>query len=171
MRKGESMNNMDYIEKVNKRFGRKCTERCLNCLYFWLQYNSLQFHNSTQNFFEQYALTDLKIEKRDGIYYGSYQSLEENLIKYCRQIYALPPSSQNEKELVRGTTDFINGCFDNNVKERLKLAIDLAAQATKSDNPQMSIAFDGIGLIYADNLIEVVNKVISMIDTAQKANE
>lgn len=165
------MNNMDYIEKVNKRFGRKCTERCLNCLYFWLQYNSLQFHNNTQNFFEQCTMTDLKIETRDGIYYGSYQSLEEKLLKYCRQIYVLPSSFQNGNELEQRTTVFPNGCFDNNVKERLKLAIDLAAQATKSDNPQMSIVFDGIGLIYADNLIEAVNKVISMIDTAQKANE
>ncbi len=42
---------MDYINKVNKRFGGGHTQRCLECPYFWLRYNSLNCNINTQNFF------------------------------------------------------------------------------------------------------------------------
>ena len=163
--------NMDYIKKVNERFGQNHSEKCLKCPYFWLRYNSLQYNVNTQNFFSQYKLDDLNIENKNGAYVGCYKVLEDKIVEYYRKIYMLKYSAQNIKDVKRGILDSFTNDYENRVKEMLKSAIDIAARATKKNNPQVSIIFDGIGLIYADNLAEAIDKVFSMLDTAQKANE
>lgn len=165
------MYNMDYIKKVNERFGGTHTEKCLKCPYFWLRYNSLQYNLNTSNFFKQYNLADLKIEDKNGKYVGSYKALEDKIIGYYRKTYMLQDPAQNRNDLKQGIQDSFADDYENKAKEMLKSAIDLAAHATQENNPQLSILFEGIGLIYADNLVEAVDKVISMLDTAMKANE
>lgn len=165
------MNNMDYIKKVNERFGGTHTEKCLKCPYFWLRYNSLQYNTNTQNFFEQYKLADLKVENTDGAYVGSYKVLEDKIIEHYRKTYMLQDPARNRNDLKQEILDSFTDEYENKTKEMLKSVIDMAAQATQENNPQLSILFEGIGLIYADNLVEAVDKVISMLDTAMKANE
>ncbi len=165
------MDYMDHINKVNERFGGRHTQKCLECPYFWLRYNSLQYSKNTQNFFELYELADLKIVNKNEVYVGDYQALEEKIMEFCRKIYMLQYPAQNSNNLKQEILDSFSSYYEKKLKEMLKTAIDMAAHATKKGNPQLSIVFDGIGLIYADNLVEAVDKVISMLDTARKANE
>lgn len=163
------MNNTYYINKVNSRFKRTSTEKCLKCPYFWLQYNSLKYAYNTQNFFGQYTLLDLGIKVNYGIYVGSYDVLESKLINYCRNTYTLISPIQTVDNLKVEYLSSSDDYYVRKVKEVLKHALDVAAQATERDNPEISIVFDGMGLILADDLTEAVDKVISMLDTAEKA--
>lgn len=165
------MYDMDCINRVNKRFAGRHTQRCLECPYFWLRYNSLNYNINTQNFFAQYQLADLKIENKNEVYVGSYKELENKIIEYYRKTCMLQYSTQNSNDLEQGALAFSTGNYENKVKEMLKTSIDMAAHAAKKNNHQLSILLDGIGLVYADDLVEAVDKVISMLDTALKAYE
>ncbi len=102
---------------------------------------------------------------------GSYQVLEDKIIEYYRKTCMMQYPVQNINDSEQGTFDASIGDYENKAREMLKTAIDMAAHATKKNNPQLSIVFDGIGLIYADNLVEAIDKVLSMLDTALKANK
>lgn len=61
-----------------------------------------------------------------------------------------------------------NDTYEKNIKEIFKTAIDIAAEVTKDKSPQISIVFDGLGLVLADNVREAVRKVISILDKARR---
>lgn len=54
--------------------------------------------------------------------------------------------------------------YEKIIKEIFKTAIDIAAEVTKDKNPLVSIMLDEIGLVLADDIIEAVRKVISILD-------
>lgn len=56
--------------------------------------------------------------------------------------------------------------YEKHIKDIFKKAIDIAAEVTKDRNPQLSIMFDGIGLILADDVNEAIKKVFSILDKA-----
>ena len=157
---------MDYIKIVNERFGERYGNKCLECPYFWFRYNSIHCNINTQKFFTQYKLADLKIENINGTYVGSYKVLEDKVVDYYKTVYMFGYQIRNSYDSKLTTIDD----YENMAKEMLKSAIDVAAHVTETDNPQLSIMFDGIGLLYADNLVEAVDKVLSMVDTILKSN-
>lgn len=61
-----------------------------------------------------------------------------------------------------------NDTYEKNIEEIFKTAIDIAAEVTKDKSPQISIVFDGLGLVLADNVREAVRKVISILDKARR---
>lgn len=61
-----------------------------------------------------------------------------------------------------------NDTYEKNIEEIFKTAIDIAAEVTKDKSPQVSIVFDGLGLVLADNVREAVRKVISILDKARR---
>lgn len=54
------------------------------------------------------------------------------------------------------------------IRELFKQMLDVAAKETEDKNPEMSIMFEGIGLVLADDYVEAVNKIFSMLKTATK---
>lgn len=57
---------------------------------------------------------------------------------------------------------------ENSIKEVKRIFKDLleaAAKSTKYENPELSIMFDEIGFILAEDYLEVVKKIFSVIDT------
>lgn len=46
--------------------------------------------------------------------------------------------------------------------------LDIAAKATEEENPEISIMFNGIGLVLASDYVEAVSKIFSMLKTAIK---
>lgn len=161
------MSDVNCLQKVNERFKRYCTEKCLSCPYFQLQYHSLNKKDNTQKFFEQNVLIHMGIEQKNGSYHGDYRAFEYRVIYYCRNTYVeLFHDLQKQN-----SQDLSSNNYEDDVKKILKATLDVAARATKIKNPELSIMFDGIGLILADELVEAVDKVISMLDTAMKAKE
>jgi len=56
------------------------------------------------------------------------------------------------------------------IRELFKQMLDIAAKATEEKNPEMSIMFDGIGLVRASDYVEAVSKIFSMFKTAIKSD-
>lgn len=52
-----------------------------------------------------------------------------------------------------------------NLCEQFKRLLDVAARATEDQEPVLSIAFDGMGLILASDYLEAIHKALSMIKT------
>lgn len=60
------------------------------------------------------------------------------------------------------------------IREEFTHLLDVAAKATEDTNPEVSIMFDGIGLILASGYLEAVHKILSMFSKYGKiinANE
>lgn len=58
-----------------------------------------------------------------------------------------------------------------NFRHAFRMAADAAAFSSKQDNPIVSIAFDGMGLLTAGNLFEAAKSAISIIDTAMQLSK
>lgn len=56
------------------------------------------------------------------------------------------------------------------IRELFKQMLDIAARATEEKNPEMSIMFDGIGLVLASDYAEAVSKIFSMMKTTIKSD-
>lgn len=52
--------------------------------------------------------------------------------------------------------------------KQFKDFLEVAANATENKNPELSIMFDGIGLILASDFLEVISKVFSIMKTVKK---
>ena len=56
------------------------------------------------------------------------------------------------------------------IREIFKQMLDIAAKTTEEKSPEMSIMFDGIGLVLASDYVETVSKIFSMLKTAIKSD-
>lgn len=54
------------------------------------------------------------------------------------------------------------------IRDRFKKLLESAAKATEENDPEVSIVFDGIGLVLASDYLEAVHKILSMINTYNK---
>ena len=54
------------------------------------------------------------------------------------------------------------------IRELFKQMLDIAAKATEEKKPEMSIMFDGIGLVLAFDYVEAVSKIFSTLKIAIK---
>ena len=52
--------------------------------------------------------------------------------------------------------------------KQFKDFLEVVANATENKNPELSIIFDGIGLILAADFLEVISKVFSIMKTIKK---
>ena len=141
-------------------------QRCKNCplnsCCFLRRVPLRKYNELTQNFIINIPKSAYRYSSVENKWFADYREVQNYLLNYydiysCRvvenQNYAMTPSAQKEsdKELI---------------KKQFKNFLDVAAKATENENPQLSIMFDGIGLIMASDYIEAVNKVFSMMKTA-----
>ena len=54
------------------------------------------------------------------------------------------------------------------IRDRFKKLLESVAKLTEKTAPEMSIVFDGIGLVLASDYLEAVHKILSMINTYNK---
>lgn len=86
------------------------------------------------------------------------------MVEYCRINYPwrMPINMEVDDRQVVYISDVYT--YEKYIKDIFKKAIDIAAEVTKDRNPQLSIMFDGIGLVLADDVNEAVKKVFSILD-------
>lgn len=84
-------------------------------------------------------------------WHSSYPAFENNYANHWIRNYNLP-RSQYEKQC----------------RASFKAAVDTAAHVTENTDPIASIIFDSVGLMTADNLLDAVAKLLSLIYKAQK---
>ena len=85
------------------------------------------------------------------VWQASYPTFENNYTNYWGGQY---PMHQRQLE--------------EQYRQNFKNAIDAAAKMSENSNPVVSIVFDGIGVMTADNLFEAAVKAVSIIDKASK---
>lgn len=114
-----------------------------------------------QNFVINIPRSAFAYQSHTGQWHAKYQKIQEQIVEYydlnnCRLIGndAHYLSIVNQKESDR-----------QKIRELFKQYIDLAAKATEDKNPEVSIMFDGIGLILASDYLETVGKIFSMLKT------
>lgn len=100
----------------------------------------------------------------NGLCHTKYERLQNYLIEYCRDNY--PWRMPIYMEVDNGQVVYISDAYtyEKHIKDIFKRAIDIAAEVTKDRNPQLSIMFDGIGFVLADDVNEAVKKVFSILD-------
>lgn len=99
-----------------------------------------------------------------GLCYTRYEWLQDYLLEYCRKNYPWKSPIYMESSSGQAVLISDSNSYEKIIKEIFKTAIDIAAEVTKDKNPQVSIMLDGIGLVLADDIIEAVRKVISILD-------
>lgn len=84
-------------------------------------------------------------------WHSSYSALENNYANHWVNNYNLPKQQ-----------------YEQQCRANFKAAVDTAAHVTENTAPIASIVFDSIGLMTADNLLDAVAKILSLIYKAQK---
>lgn len=94
-------------------------------------------------------------------WFAKHQEIQERIVQYydennCRlsgnEAYYLTIEAQQDSDRQR-------------IKELFKNYLDIAAKATEEKNPEMSIMFEGIGLVLASDYLDAVGKIFSMLKT------
>lgn len=100
----------------------------------------------------------------NGICHTRYEWLQDYLVEYCGNNYPWHMPIYMEVEYRQAAYISYTYTYEKHIKDIFKKAIDIAAEVTKDRNTQLSIMFDEIGLVLADEVNEAVKKVFSILD-------
>lgn len=119
-----------------------------------------------QNFVISVPNTIFTYQEPTRQWHANYQAIQEQIVQYydannCRLsdnvVHYLTIEAQKESDRQK-------------IRELFKQYLDMAAKATEDKNPELSIMFDGIGLVLAADYLEIVSKIFSMFKTLGKIN-
>ncbi len=119
-----------------------------------------------QNFVIGMPQSAFKYQPQTRQWHANYQAIQEQIVQYydsnnCRlsdtAAHYLTIEAQKESDRQK-------------IRELFKQYLDMAAKATEDKNPEISIMFDGIGLVLASDYLEVVSKIFSIFKTLGKIN-
>ena len=154
--------NEVYIRQLDLQLCNGCRYRQL-C---FLHRVPLQFyHPIIQNFTINLIGKGFYLQDYDQRWHANYIDIQNQIIEYynshnCRllenKIYALANEELQKRD-------------EQRIKEEFKWLLDVAAKSTRKKAPQLSIIFDGIGLILAADYFEAINKVFAMFDILQES--
>lgn len=153
-----------------------CMRNCENCPFYlrtnFQTTNPMGFSYSiwpVDNFWQQMPEKTFWRDN-NGLCYTKYEWLQDYLIEYCRIHY--PWRMPINMEVAYGQVVYVSDAYtyEKHIKDIFKKEIDIVAEVTKDRNPQLSIMFDGIGLVLADDVNEAVKKVFSILEKAIKMN-
>lgn len=161
---------MDNNFMQNQYSMHRCMRKCENCPFS--SKTNLQPPNSMGVSYYNWHVDNFwsrmpeKTFWRDnnGICHTRYEWLQDYLVEYCRNNY--PWHMPIYMEVDYGQAVYISDAYtyEKHIKDIFKKAIDIAAEVTKDRNAQLSIMFDEIGLVLADDVKEAVKKVFSILD-------
>ena len=166
------MNN-NFMQNQYGLYG--CMRNCENCPFYsrtnFQSPNSLGISHYNWHVDNFWMRMPEKVFWRDndGICHTRYEWLQDYLLEYCKNNY--PWCMSIYMEVDYGQVVYVSdSCtYENHIKDIFKKAIDIAAKVTKDRNPQLSIMFDEIGLVLADDVKEAVKKVFSILDKASNS--
>lgn len=119
-----------------------------------------------QNFVISVPNTIFTYQEPTKQWHANYQAIQEQIVQYydsnnCRLsdnvAHYLTIEAQKESDRQK-------------IRELFKQYLDMAAKATEDKNSELSIMFDGIGLVLASDYLEIVSKIFSMFKTWEKIN-
>lgn len=162
---------MEESKKVSDRYKNILTNfDCSKCRYknvCFLQKISLsKYPEQVQEFVIKLPRNTFLYQEQTGLWYTNYLTVQEQLVHYydihnCELVENKKPFLTNEGQRENDK---------QNIRELFKQMLDIAAKTTEETNPEMSIMFDGVGLVLASDYVEAVSKIFSMLKTAIKSD-
>lgn len=122
------------------------------------------YPENVQNFVISMPQSAFKYQPQTRQWHANYQEIQKQMVQYydsnnCRLsdnvAHYLTIEAQKESDRQK-------------IRELFKQYLDIAAKATEDNNPEVSIMFDGIGLVLASDYLEAVGKIFSMFKTMEK---
>lgn len=143
---------------------------CSKCGYrnvcFLRKVSLSKYPEQVQEFVIKLPRKTFLYQEQERLWYVNYQTIQEQLVRYydvhnCELMGNEKPFLTNEEQKENDR---------QKIRELFKQMLDIAAKATEKKNPEMSIMFDGIGLVLASDYVEAVSKIFSMLKTAMKGD-
>ena len=107
-----------------------------------------------------------KYQPQTRQWHADYQTIQEQIVKY----YDLNNCRLSDNVTHNLTIETQKESDRQKIREIFKQYLDIAAKATEDKNSEISIMFDGIGLVLASDYLEIVSKIFSMFKTLEKIN-
>lgn len=141
---------------------------CSKCGYrdvcFLKKVSLSKYPEQVQGFVINLSPNTFSYREKEGLWYANYWTVQEQLVRYydinnCKLVGNVKSFLTNERQRENDR---------QKIRELFKQTLDIAAKATEKKNPEVSIMFDGIGLVLASDYIEAVSKIFSMLKTTIK---
>ena len=122
------------------------------------------YPKNVQNFVISMPQPAFTYEFQTRQWHANYQEIQKQIVQY----YDL-----NNCELIGNNVRVLTNAAQREsdrqkIRELFKQYLDVAARATEEKNPELSIMFDGIGLVLATDYLDAVGKIFSMFKTLEK---
>ena len=143
---------------------RNCNECPSRHTCFLRRIPLYHYPENVQNFVIYLAKPAFEYWESTSQWHANYQEIQKQIVKYydvhnCEllgnEVRILTNTAQRESDRQR-------------IRELFKQYLDMAAKDTEDKNPELSIMFDGIGLVLASDYLEAVGKIFSMFKTLEK---
>ena len=153
-----SMNYKNILKDLN------CNKCLIKHTCFLRRIPLYHYPENVQNFVISIPQPALKYEFQTRQWHANYQEIQKQIVQY----YDL-----NNCELIGNNVRVLTKVAQREsdrqkIRELFKQYLDMAARATEEKNPELSIMFDGIGLVLASDYLEAVGKIFSMFKTLEK---
>ena len=153
--------NYNFRNMLKYRNCNGCSSR--NICFLW-RIPLDHYPENVQNFVISMPKSIFNYEFPKRQWYANYQEIQKQIVQY----YDL-----NNCELignnVRVLTNIAQRESDRQrISNLFKQYLDMAAKTTEDKKPELSIVFDGIGLVLASDYLEAVGKIFSMFKTLEQ---
>ncbi len=153
--------NFNYKNLLEYRDCNKCESRAI-CFLRRIPLN--HYPENVQNFVIFRAKPAFNYWDSTRQWHASYQEIQRQVVQYF---------DSNHCELVGNEVRILTNTVQREsdrqrIRELVKQYLDMAAKATEDKDPELSIVFDGIGLILASDYLEAIGKIFSMFKTIEQ---
>ncbi len=154
---------MNYNQRSLLKY-LNCNE-CLSRHICFLWRISLDYYpENVQYFVISMPQPAFKYKPQTKQWHADYQEIQKQIVQYY-DVHNCELLGNN----IRVLTNIAQRESDRQkIRELFKQYLDMAARATEEKNPELSIMFDGIGLVLADDYLKAVGKIFSMFKTSEK---
>ncbi len=137
---------------------KKCSGCCSRDFCFLRKISLQDYPESTQNFIVHIPSSLFYFNETEYRWYTNYQAILNHIIAcYNGQRNIIQENLRPDLSI-----DEQRDSDRQFIREKFKQLLDVAAKATEKSAPEVSIVFDGIGLVLASDYLEAVHKVLSM---------
>lgn len=143
---------------------QKCNECSIRNICFLRKMPLHQYPEYIQTFVMSIPQSAYTYQSQTRQWYAKYQKVQEWIIRYYDANNCV--LSGNETSYL--STEAHRDSDRKRIRELFKQFLDIAAKATEDKDPELSIVFDGIGLVLASDYLEAVGKIFSMFKTNEK---
>ena len=143
---------------------RRCNECSIRDICFLRIMPLHHYPEYVQDFVMSIPHSAYTYQSKTRQWYAKYQEIQEWIIQYY---------DANSCVLLGNETGYLSieaqrDSDRKRIRELFKHFLDIAAKATEDKEPELSIVFDGIGLVLASDYLEAVGKIFSMFKTREK---